>query len=196
MYFGRFWCWPEYFSRTIFLWSVRVLCEPSLRLLLLFFCVSLMIMSLIITYHLPCRIDHKTNPSGQWSEATNGKLSEELSWNSKWSLGMGLQKKSQVLRALRVSFCPAVHSGNTSCPTIWRVADLLYGLWIGWCEGGGRHVKVPGHRNQREETASQGRRSPTDGILTDRRGQVYQSCSLSGEATSLGHCGSSVSPIS
>lgn len=62
---------------------------------------------------------------------------------------------------------------NTSCPTSWRAADLLYGVRIGRCEGG-RHVKVPGHRNQREETASQGRWSPTDGILTDTRGQVCQ----------------------
>ncbi|CAB1446413.1 unnamed protein product [Pleuronectes platessa] len=77
----------------------------------------------------------------------------------------------------------------------WRVADLLYGLWTGRCEGG-RHVKGPGRRNQREEAASQGRRSPIDGLLTDRRGQVGQSRRLSGEATSQGHCGSSVSPIS
>ena len=63
---------------------------------------------------------------------------------------------------------------NTSCPTSCRVADVLYGLWAGRCEGG-RHVKVPGRRNQREEAASQGRRSPTDGFLTDRRGQVCQS---------------------
>lgn len=89
---------------------------------------------------------------------------------------MGSEKKSQLLRALGVSFCLAVRSGNTytSCPTSWRVADLLYGLWTGRCEGG-RHVKVPGHRNQREKAASQGRRSPTDGTLADRRGQVCQS---------------------
>lgn len=84
---------------------------------------------------------------------------------------------------------------NTSCPTSRRAAGLLYGFWIGWCEGS-RHVKVPGNRNQREETASQGRRSPTVGILADSRGRVCRAYSLSGEAISHGHCGSSVSPIS
>lgn len=101
------------FSRTVSLWRVRLFCGVSLRPLLLAQCLSFMIMSLVNTQYLPCHIDHETNPSGPWSQATNGKILEELSWNSKWSLGMGLEKKSQVLRALRVSFRLAEHSGNT-----------------------------------------------------------------------------------
>lgn len=143
MDFGRFWFWPEYFSRTIFLWSVRLLCRASLKLLLLAFCVSLMIISLVITYHLPCCVDHKTNPSGRWSQATNGKLSEELSWNSKWSLGMSLEKKSQVLRALRVSFCPVVHSGNTYKHVLSNYLERCsFALWAtDWLVWGRRQAR-------------------------------------------------------
>lgn len=76
--------------------------------------VPLLLLSyLLIHRHLQCRRHHETNPSGSWSQATNGMILEVLSWNLKWSLGLGSEKKSQVLRALGVSFCLAVHSGNT-----------------------------------------------------------------------------------
>lgn len=57
-----------------------------------------------------------------------------------------------------------------------RVADLLYGLWIGRCEGG-RRVKVPGRGNQREETASQGRRAPLTGFSQTGEPRVCPSLS-------------------
>lgn len=122
------------FARTNFVWRVRLLCGVSLRPLLLAFCISFMIMSLVNTQHLPCCIDHETNPSGPWSQATNGKIFEELSWNLKWFLGMGLEKKSQVLRALGVSFRLAVHSGNTYKHVLsnWLESGRL-ALWaLGW----------------------------------------------------------------
>lgn len=157
---------------------MRLLCGVSGRPLLLAFCVSLMIMSLVNTQRLPCHIDHETNPSGPWSQATNGKnfgrTELELKMVSWHGLGRRNHKSYEPPGCHFAWRCIQATLTNTSCPTSWRAADLLYGPWTGRCEGG-RHVKVPGHSNQREETPSQGRQSPTDGILTDRREAKFAS---------------------
>lgn len=149
------------------------------------------------TQHLPHRIAHKTNVSGPWSQMAdfernwagiqNGLLAparrRNQESNEPWGCHFGRR-------------CTRATLANMSCPTSWRATGFLYRLWTGWCEGG-RHVKVPAYKNQREEMASHGLQSPVDGVLTDRkRPNVSAPHPLRGEATSLGRCASSVSPIS
>lgn len=72
-----------------------------------------------------------------------------------------------------MSVCLADRSSNTRKQVLSKQQQRgRLALWAldGTCEGG-RHVKVPAQRNQRGETASWGRQDPTDGTLTDRRGQ-------------------------
>jgi len=61
---------------------------------------------------------------------------------------------------------------------------------------GGSHVKVPGQRNQRKETASRGYRASLMGFSQTGEPRFASPQSLCGEATFLSHCASSVSPIS
>lgn len=100
--------------------------------------------------HLPW--GHETNATGSWSQGTNGTILEVLGRNLNGLLEQLRRRNHESYEPSGCHFawrCIQATLTNTSCPASWRAADLLYGLWSVRCEGG-RHVKVPGHRNQRE----------------------------------------------
>lgn len=122
-------------------------------------------------------MDDKENPSAPQSQATNNNILEDLGRSWKGSLGVCWEKKSQVYKS---SGCHLAWRRiqatltNTFCPTSWRVAGLLYGLWIVRREGG-RHVKVPGRRKSKRRDGIPGTPSPADGIPTDKGAQIWES---------------------
>lgn len=140
--------------------------------------VSLMIMPLVNTQYLPCRIDYKKNTRGSWSQAANGRILEELSWNSKWVLGMSREKKSQLLRALGASLRLAERSGNTlqtrpvQLAAEWQTCFMSSRL-DGVREVGTLKCLLAGIKGRRRHPRDA--RAPAGETLTQTRGQVCRS---------------------
>lgn len=130
---------------------------------------------------LPYYMDHKENPIASWSQATNSNILVGLGWNWKGSLGIRLEKKSQVYKPWGCHFawrCIQATLTNTSHPTSWRTAGLLY--WSLDCTMWGRKArKSAWSLKSKRRVGIPGTPSPTDGILKDRRAQICQSPPLS-----------------
>lgn len=117
-------------------------------------------------------------------------------------LGVRLEKTCESLRCQFARRCVHATLKNTSCGNSSSEADWLYGPWVGRVRETGRQAGRQAHKKGPARGIKEGRRHPGDarsplmGFSQTGEAKVAGPYLLSGEATSPGHWGSSVSPIS